>query len=113
MTEQNFLNLKLGDVEQYSMIVNRKDLSKWKDLKWKEYNEVNLPKGEEESYMLYGEFEKTKETLIFNKPMLLGEGKIVGKNVLGINPNLGTYGMGSAGFLGFLLDDDYYLVYAV
>ena len=66
--------------------------------------------------MLYGEFNKRTEMLIFNKPILLIEkvkSEIVGRKILKINAHLGTYGMGGAGFLGLLLDNFEYLTYAV
>ena len=55
MTEHDYLNLKIGDVKQYSMVVKKNALPKWKEIGWLEYTEIGLPEGDEEAYMLYGE----------------------------------------------------------
>ena len=116
MKKHNYLNLKIGVIEQYSMIVKKQDLEKWKQLGWLTYTEIGLPKGDEKEDMLYGEFNKRTETLIFNKPILLIEkikSEIVGRKILEVTTSLGTYGMGGAGFFGLLLDNSEFLTYAV
>ncbi|NLR95085.1 hypothetical protein [Flammeovirga agarivorans] len=113
--KHNYLNLKIGEVEQYSMVVKKKDIAKWKFEGWLEFTEVGLPKGDEDAFMLYGEIEKD-EMLIFNSPKLLHQldkNKILGLTVVDYNPYLGTYGMGGAGFFGFLLSNNEYLTYSV
>jgi uncharacterized protein YuzE len=115
MTEHNYLNLKIGDIEQYSMVVKKKDLPKWKKTGWLEYTEIGLPEGDEEADMLYGEIKKN-EQLIFNRPKLIKEidkTNIIGLEILDFSSHLGTYGMGGAGFFGLLLSNDEYLTYTV
>lgn len=114
--EHKFLDLKIGDIEQYTMIVKKSELDVWKKEGWKTYSEIGLPEGEEDADLLYGEFDKETETLIFNEPVTLNmaaENKIIGRKIIGYSVNLGTYGMGGAGFFGLLLDNSEYLTYAV
>jgi hypothetical protein len=116
MEKHDYLNLKLGNIKQYSMVIKKKDLPYWKKLHWKEYKEIGLPAGDEDVSSLYGMLKKTTETLIFNRPVLLKDVQketLVGKTILGLNLNLGTYGMGNTDFFGLLLDNDDYLVYSV
>lgn len=116
MKEHDYINLKIGDIEQYSMIINKNDLSYWKNLGWEEYTAIDLPKGDEDAFSLYGKLNKETETLIFNRPVLLKDilkEKIIGKTILEINSHLGTYGMGGPGFFGLLLENNEYMVYSV
>lgn len=116
MKKHSFLNLKLGLVQQYTMIISKSNLQYWKDLGWLEYTDIGLPKGEENAWMVYGEFKKKTETLIFNKPLLLREvtrNLLIGRKITGFSAYLGTYGMGGPGFFGFLLDNLEYLTYTV
>ncbi|KAB1153972.1 hypothetical protein F7018_15930 [Tenacibaculum aiptasiae] len=115
MKEHDYLNLKIGDIEQYSMVVKKKDLPKWKKLGWLEYTEIGLPEGDEEAYMLYGEIKKD-EQLIFNRPKLFKQTEkesLIDLEIIDFSTHLGTYGMGGAGFFGLLLSNDQYLTYAV
>jgi len=115
MTKHNYLKLKIGDIEQYSMVVKKKDLPKWKKLAWLEYTEIGLPEGDEDAYMLYGEI-KNDEQLIFNRPKLIREidkTNIIGLEILDFSSYLGTYGMGGPGFFGLLLSNEEYLTFAV
>lgn len=114
--KHRFLNLKIGAIEQYAMIVKKAELSSWKDKGWKTYSEIGLPKGDEDAFMLYGEFDKEIEMLIFNEPVSLkktNKNKIIGRKITGFSTHLGTYGMGGAGFFGLLLDTLEYLTYCV
>lgn len=116
MKGHDYVNLKIGDIAQYSMVIKKDDLSYWKDLGWEEYKEIDLRKGDEDAYLLYGELNKEVETLIFNRPILLKDTlkeKITGKTILEINSRLGTYGMGGPGFFGLLLESNEYVVYSV
>ncbi len=115
MAKHDFLDLKIGSIEQYSMIVKKTDLNYWKNSGWLTFTEVGLPKGDEQAWMLYGEMRKS-ETLIFNRPALLKNisvNKIAGLEVKEVSTNLGTYGMGGAGFFGLLLNNSHFLTYAV
>lgn len=115
MTEHDYLNLKIGDVEQYTMVAKKKDLPKWKKTGWLEYTEIGLPEGDEQAYMLYGKIQKD-EQLIFNRPKLvkhIDKMNIIGLEIVDFSSHLGTYGMGGAGFFGLLLSNDEYLTYAV
>ena len=115
MKKHDFLNLKMGIIEQYAMIVKKTDLDYWKKLGWLTYVEIGLPKSDEQSFMLYGEIKKN-EMLIFNKPVLmrdLPKKKLIGRQVTGVSTRLGTYGMGGPGFFGLLLDSLEFLTYAV
>ncbi len=108
MKKHAYLNLKLGIVEQYSVIVKKGDLKHWKKSGWLTYTEIRLPEGDEEAFRIYGTFNKQMETLVFNRPRLLKdipEQEIIGRKVLGISTNLGTYGMGGPGFFGLLLNN--------
>ena len=114
MKKHDFLNLKIGSIEQYSMVVKKTDLNYWQNLGWLEYTEIGLPEGDEEAYMLYGEIKKS-ETLVFNRPTLLRNvsiDKLTGLEVIGVSTHLGTYGMGGAGFFGLLLNNSDFLTYA-
>lgn len=62
MKKHNYLDLKIGAIEQYSMIVKKRDLENWKKSGWFTYTEIGLPKGDEEAFMLYGAFNKRTET---------------------------------------------------
>lgn len=114
MTNHDYLNLAIGDIEQYAMVVKKKDIIQWKRMGWLEHTEIGLPEGDEEAFMLYGEIRKG-EQLIFNRPKLLREvakKSIIGLEIIGYSSHLGTYGMGGAGFFGLLLSNDEYLTYA-
>lgn len=115
MKKHEYLDLKMGSIEQYSMVIKKKDLEHWRNLGWLPYSEIGLPEGDEQAYLLYGEIEDD-ETLIFNRPTLLRNisvHKIIGLEVKGVSTNLGTYGMGGAGFFGILLSNAEYLTYTV
>lgn len=115
MKKHDFLNLKIGTIEQYSMVVKKVDLDYWKQLGWLTFTEIGLPKGDEQAYLLYGEIKKD-EILIFNRPALLKNtptDKLIGLEITEFSTYLGTYGMGGAGFFGLLLNDTEYLTYAV
>lgn len=115
MKKHDYLNLKSANVEQYSMVIKKKDLKHWQSLGWAEFTEIGLPEGDEQAWMLYGKMKKS-ETLIFNRPTLLRNietDKIIGRRVIDVTCYLGTYGMGGAGFFGLLLDTNEYLVYTV
>jgi hypothetical protein len=115
MKNHKYLSLNIGAITQYSMIINKKDIVKYKTLGWKEFVEVGLPKGDEKADLLYGKMSE-QETLMFNVPIFLkdiDESQITGRKIIGFSCNLGTYGMGGAGFFGLLLDNSEYLVYAV
>ncbi|WP_282628369.1 hypothetical protein [Empedobacter sedimenti] len=116
MKEHEFLNLPIPELEQYSLIVPIKDLEIWKKEGWKTYQEIGLPAGDEEAYMLYGEFDKETHTLMFNKPESISEvdpTRLIGRKITAIKKHVGTYGMGGPGYFGILLDDEEYLVYTV
>lgn len=115
MKKHDYLNLKIGAIEQYAMIVKKRKLKKWQKLGWFTYKQVNLPKGDEQASMLYGEIGK-KETLVFNRPTLLKDTpfeQLIGLKVLEISTHLGSYGMGGAGFFGLRLNNKHFLTYAV
>ncbi|MEH0155415.1 hypothetical protein V6R21_14810 [Limibacter armeniacum] len=114
--KHSFLDLKIGAVGEYAMVIDLTELDKWRGLGWLTYQEVNLPDGDEEAFLVYGDLDKELQTLVFNSPPLLkdiSQNEIIGKKVLDITTHLGTYGMGGAGFFGMLLDNFEYLTYAV
>ncbi|MDM1298327.1 hypothetical protein HXZ94_07405 [Empedobacter falsenii] len=116
MKPHEFINLPISEIEQYSMIVPLTDLEVWKQKGWKTYQEIGLPEGDEDAWMLYGEFNKETDILIFNKPESISEvnpARLIGRKITTIKDHVGTYGMGGPGYFGILLDDDEYLVYAV
>lgn len=116
MKQHEFLNLPIPELEQYSLVVPLTDLEVWKQKGWKTYQEIGLPEGDEEAFMLYGEFNKETHTLIFNKPESISEvnpARLIGRKITEIKDHVGTYGMGGPGYFGILLDDDEYLVYTV
>lgn len=115
MKKHEFLDLKMGSIEQYSMVVKKKELNYWKNLGWLTHTEIGLPEGDEEAWLLYGNIKKN-EILIFNKPILLKDisvDKLIGLEIKQISMCLGTYGMGGAGFFGLLLENSDFLTYAV
>ncbi len=116
MKEHDYLDLNIGDIGQYAMIVNKKELENWKKKGWLTYEEVHLPEGDENAAMLYGKLNKKTETLLFNRPTLLRDSikeEITGRKIISVSTHLGTYGMGGAGFFGILLDHREFLTYAV
>lgn len=115
MKKHAFLNLKIGTVEQYAMVIKKAQLDYWKNLGWLTFTEVGLPEGDEEADMLYGEIRKN-EILVFNRPLFLRDisfDRLVGVRIKGISTHLGTYGMGGPGFFGLLLDNSDFLTYTV
>ncbi|GAB1858421.1 hypothetical protein MHTCC0001_32580 [Flavobacteriaceae bacterium MHTCC 0001] len=115
MNKHDYLDLKIGDVEQYAMIVKEKDIPQWKKTGWLPYTEIGLPEGDEEASLMYGEIGKD-EQLLFNRPKLLKQvdkTTIIGLEIKDFSSNLGTYGMGGPGFFGVLLSNGEYLTYAV
>ncbi|SNR14160.1 hypothetical protein [Tenacibaculum jejuense] len=113
--EHDYINLKIGDIEQYAMVVKKQDLLTWKTQDWLEYTEIGLPEGDEEAHMLYGEICED-EQLIFSRPKLLKQkekANIIGLKIIDFNSHLGTYGMGGPGFFGLLLSNNEYLTYTV
>ena len=115
MKKHDFLNLKIGDIEQYSLVVKKADLEHWRKSGWLPFTEIGLPEGDEEAYLLYGEIEKD-EILIFNRPTLFRDiptDQLIGLEVKGFCTHLGTYGMGGPGFFGLLLNNSEFLTYAV
>lgn len=116
MKEHEFLNLPIPEIEQYSLIVPISELSTYQKHGWQTYQEIGLPAGEEEAWMLYGDFDKEKQILLFNKPASISEvhsTRLIGRKITAIKKNIGTYGMGGPGYFGLLLDDDEYLVYTI
>ena len=115
MKKHDFLNLKIGAIEQYSMVVKKTELEYWKNLGWLTFTEISLPKGDEQAFLLYGKMKKS-EMLIFNRPNLLKNiqiDKLIGLEIKEVSTHLGTYGMGGAGFFGLLLENSEFLTYAV
>ncbi|OQP44648.1 hypothetical protein A4H97_09795 [Niastella yeongjuensis] len=115
MKKHEYLDLKMGIIDQYSMVIKRNDLGNWKNLGWLTYTEVGLPEGDEEADLVYGEMDED-ETLIFNKPILLRDTpvhQVIGLKVKDVVTYLGTYGMGGPGFFGLLLSNAEFLTYAV
>ena len=115
MKKHDYLNLKIGNINEYAMVIKKKDLDYWKRLGWLTFTEVRLPEGDEQAYLLYGEID-TDEILIFNRPTLLKNtphDKLIGLEIKEVSTYLGTYGMGGAGFFGLLLSNSEYLTYAV
>lgn len=116
MQQHEFLNLSLPELEQYSLVIPLTDVEVWKQKGWKTYQEIELPEGDEEAYLLYGEFDKETSTLIFNKPESISEvapTRLIGRKITEIKDHVGTYGMGGPGYVGILLDDHEYLVYTI
>lgn len=115
MIDHDYLDLKLGAIEQYTMVVLKKDLPKWRESGWLPFDEIGLPKGDEEAWMLYGDVQHD-EILIFNRPQLVRDlpaGALQGLEVQEVCTYLGTYGMGGPGFFGLRLSNGYYLTFAV
>ncbi|MDR2223847.1 MAG: hypothetical protein LBE34_14100 [Flavobacteriaceae bacterium] len=110
-----YINLEIGEIEQYSKIVPLSEVVRQQEKGWLTYEEIGLEKGDKEAYMLYGELNKSIETLMFNCPKRLEDTyleALLGRKITGFSIHLGTYGMGGAGFFGLLLDDEEYLVLA-
>lgn len=110
------LKLKMGLIKQYSMIVENKKIAHFENLGWLEYQKIGLSIHNRTTSLLYGEFNREKETLLFNRPILLKDvqkKEIIGRSITKVNTSLGSYGTGSPNFFGLLLDDNEYLVYAV
>jgi hypothetical protein len=85
MKKHDFLDLKIGAIEQYSMIVKKTDLISWKTLGWLTFSEIGLPEGDEQAWGLYGEMEEN-EILIFNRPTLLRDvpfNQLIGREIMG------------------------------
>lgn len=115
MKKHTYLDLNIGDIEEYAMVIHKNQLKEYKKAGWLTFKEVNLPEGDEHAAMLYGEI-KENEILVFNKPTFLREysiGSLKGIEVEGFSANLGTYGMGGPGFFGLLLSNALYITYAV
>lgn len=116
MNEHEFLNLPIPEIEQYSLIVPISELSAYQKHGWKTYQEIGLPAGNEEAWMLYGDFYKESQVLLFNKPESISEvdsTRLIGRIITEIKKYIGTYGMGGPGYFGILLDDDEYLVFTL
>lgn len=116
MKEHEFINLPIPEIEQYSLVVPIENIEQWKKKNWKTYQEIGLPAGEEEAWILYGDFDKESQILLFNKPESISEidsTRLIGRKITAIKKNIGTYGMGGAGYFGLLLDDEEYLVYTI
>lgn len=116
MQQHEFLNLSLPELEQYSLVVPLTEVEGWKQKGWITYQEIGLPEGDEEAYLLYGEFNKETEMLIFNKPESIAEvnpNRLIGRKITEIKNHVGTYGMGGPGYFGILLDGEEYLVYTI
>lgn len=116
MSEHKFLNLPIPELEQYSLIIPIEDVPHWNKKGWKTYQEIGLPDGDEEAWMLYGELNRETDMLIFNKPKSISEvesKRLIGRKITAIKTNIGTYGMRGPGYYDVLLDDDEYLVYTV
>ncbi|MDO5105261.1 hypothetical protein [Capnocytophaga sp.] len=115
MKKHLFLKLKMGIIEQYAMVVKKKELKHWESLGWRTFMEIGLPEGDDEAYLLYGKIRRG-ETLVFNRPKLLKDtpfDTIIGLTIKGFCTHLGTYGMGGPGFFGLHLSNGEYLTYAV
>lgn len=115
MKKHDYLKLKIGVIEQYSMIIKKKDMPHWRNLGWLEFSEIWLPEWDEEADMLYGEMKKS-ETLVFNRPTMvkdIAKQEIIGHKIIEVSTHLGTYGMGGPWFFGLLLDNEEFLTYAV
>ena len=116
MKEKHFLNLPCPEIEQYSLLIPIEEIEKWQAKGWRTYQEIGLPEGDEEAWMLYGDFDKATQMLLFNQPDSIVEvdsDRLIGKKITGINTNNGTYGMGGPGYFGILLEDEEYLVYTL
>lgn len=111
-----FLDLQMGTLEQYAKII---DLDKWaehKALGWQTYQAIGLPAGDENAAMLYGDWDKNSQMLVFNRPKTLldtGISSLIGQTIHGFSSHLGSYGMGGPGFVGLPLSCGQYLVYTV
>lgn len=113
---EDYLNLKIGDIKKYSMIVKQENLPYWNTFNWKEFPEIEWPRLDEQTRTLYRLLKTRLETLIFNRPIFLKESKkekLIGRKISGFSSQLGAYGLGSACFFGLLLDNEEYLVYSV
>lgn len=108
--QQPFENLNIGLIEQYSMIIKKKDLEYWLIKGW-----VESPKFTHFHYA-----PEKDETVVLGKPKTINEvgaKMIVGHKIIKYCQCLGSYGMGGPGFFGLLLENTEgnreYLVYAV
>lgn len=112
MKTKDYLDLKMGIIEQYSKVIKKDQEKTLKQFGWKNYKEINLPEGDEEAFLIYGDINED-ETLVFNIPKILTSSRqLIERKITGFSCNLGTYGMGGPGFFGLLLDDEEYLIYA-
>lgn len=109
-----YLDLQQGNVESYCMMVPKKEALQWYGQGWLAHYAVGLSRGDaNRASMIYGLMRFQRDILLFNRPVLLTDKFVVGREITGFSTRLGTYGMGGPGFFGLLLDTDEYLVYTV
>ncbi len=111
-----YLDLQVGLIEQYAKIIPISELAQYQQKGWLDYQTVGLADGDEDAALLYGELDKTKETLVFNRPIALNNMSVdclENQKITGFSNHLGSYGMGGPGFFGLLLSNQQYLVFAV
>ena len=112
MPTHPYLDLQQGNVESYCMMVPKKELRQWCGQGWLAHYAVGLSRREaNRASMIYGLMRFQRDILLFNRPVLLADKSVVGREIMGFSTCLGTYGMGGRGFFGLLLDTDEYLVY--
>lgn len=104
-----YRNLNMGLIKQYSMIIPKDEIEKWKLMGWVE----------DKSFRDFDYCPDTHETVILSRPKTLLDieiEKLKGKQILDYSTHLGSYGMGGPGFFGVLINNDEeleYIVYAV
>ena len=112
MPTHPYLDLQQGNVESYCMMVPKKEARQWCGQGWLAHYAVGLSRREaNRASMIYGLMRFQRDILLFNRPVLLADKSVVGREITGFSTCLGTYGMGGPGFFGLLLDTDEYLVY--
>lgn len=116
MSQHEFLNLPIPEIEQYSLIIPIQEVPYWNQRGWKTYHDIGMSEAQADAWMLYGQLDKQTHMLLFNKPESICEVQphsLIGRKITAIKTNVGTYGMGGPGYMGLLLDDHQYLVYTV
>ncbi|OPZ88908.1 MAG: hypothetical protein BWY74_02943 [Firmicutes bacterium ADurb.Bin419] len=109
--KHEYENLGMGYIGAYSIIIPKTDLNNWINKGW-----IESPK-----FRNYHYAPEPHETVILNKPKTIAEidvSRLIGCTIENYTC-LGTYGIGSPGFTGFLIKssvsefNDQYIVFAV
>lgn len=94
MPTHPYLDLQQGNVESYCMMVPKKKARQWCGQGWLAHYAVGLSRREaNRASMIYGLMRFQRDILLFNRPVLLADKSVVGREITGFPTCLGTYGM--------------------